>query len=58
MNQAVQHALSVAQEGDTVLLAPASASMDQFASYTARGHAFAKAVTDALGNSTLGNSTE
>ncbi|MDR7293840.1 MULTISPECIES: UDP-N-acetylmuramoyl-L-alanine--D-glutamate ligase [Micrococcaceae] len=51
MKQAVSHALSVAQEGDTVLLAPASASMDQFASYAARGHAFAKAVAEALGKS-------
>jgi UDP-N-acetylmuramoylalanine--D-glutamate ligase len=41
------HALARAARGEatpTVLLAPASASMDQFASYAARGDAFAEAV--------------
>jgi UDP-N-acetylmuramoylalanine--D-glutamate ligase len=44
MNHAVRAAASVAQPNDTVLLAPACASMDQFADYQARGRAFGSAV--------------
>ena len=42
MAQAVQAAGSYAQPGQVVLLAPACASMDQFASYADRGDQFAK----------------
>ncbi|WP_183666167.1 UDP-N-acetylmuramoyl-L-alanine--D-glutamate ligase [Neomicrococcus aestuarii] len=48
MRQAVAAAASVAQDGDTVLMAPAAASMDQFQSYAHRGNAFVQAVQDLL----------
>ena len=40
---------SVAEPGDTVLLAPAAASMDQFADYADRGRRFAEAVRASAG---------
>lgn len=44
MAEAVRTAHSLARPGDTVLLAPACASMDMFVNYNARGDAFAEAV--------------
>lgn len=44
MVEAVQKAASLAQPGDTVLLAPGCASWDMFADYTDRGRQFADAV--------------
>lgn len=44
MTHAVRAAVAVAQPHDTVLLAPACASMDQFHDYHARGRAFRSAV--------------
>ena len=44
INEAVVQAADYAEAGDTVLLAPACASYDQFANYMARGDAFAEAV--------------
>ena len=44
MNDVVMQAIKLAKPGDTVLLAPACASMDQFDSYVERGQLFAQAV--------------
>lgn len=46
MNIAVRHAAKLAGAGDTVLLAPACASLDQYSNYAARGDAFAAAVAE------------
>jgi UDP-N-acetylmuramoylalanine--D-glutamate ligase len=44
MDEAVQAAAELAQPGDTVLLAPAAASMDMFRDYADRGDRYAAAV--------------
>jgi UDP-N-acetylmuramoylalanine--D-glutamate ligase len=44
MDRVVERAARLARPGDTVLLAPACASMDMFDSYSHRGDAFAAAV--------------
>jgi UDP-N-acetylmuramoylalanine--D-glutamate ligase len=44
MADAVQQAAAYAESDDTVLLAPACASFDQFDNYGARGDAFRDAV--------------
>ena len=46
IDEAVVRAAAYAQAGDTVLLAPACASFDQFPNYMARGDAFGAAVQD------------
>jgi len=49
MERAVSAANSLAQAGDSVLLAPSSASMDQFKDYKDRGNRFAAAVKAIIG---------
>jgi len=44
MGEVVRAAAGLARPGDTVLLAPAAASLDMYASYAKRGDAFAAAV--------------
>jgi len=51
MSDAVQHAAGLAQDGDTVLLAPACSSFDMFRSYAERGDQFQRAV-QSLGGQT------
>jgi UDP-N-acetylmuramoylalanine--D-glutamate ligase len=46
MREVVRAAARLAAPGDTVLLAPAAASLDMYASYGKRGDAFAAAVRD------------
>lgn len=55
MRRAVAAARDLAQPGDTVLLAPAGASQDQFVSYAHRGQEFARAVRELTGGTTDGH---
>ncbi|MEN5030601.1 UDP-N-acetylmuramoyl-L-alanine--D-glutamate ligase [Pseudomonas sp. Ps21-P2] len=46
LEEAVQRAADIAQEGDAVLLSPACASLDMFKNFEERGQRFARAVGD------------
>lgn len=50
MPEAVRLAAQLARQGDTVLLAPAAASFDQFTGFADRGDRFARAVRELPGN--------
>jgi UDP-N-acetylmuramoylalanine--D-glutamate ligase len=50
MERAVTLAAQDAQAGDTVLLAPAAASFDQYPNFEKRGDAFVAAVQAVLGD--------
>ena len=49
MDAVIRQAIDTAQTGETVLLAPACASMDQFTSYSHRGDLFASSVHKLVG---------
>jgi hypothetical protein len=54
IEEAVEVAAQVATAGDTVLLAPACASFDQFRDYADRGERFAAAVLEVVGATVTG----
>lgn len=55
MSEAVRAAATFVTRGDTVLLAPAAASMDQFTDYAHRGRLFAEAVAAQIGTENNGS---
>ncbi len=57
MPEAVALAAGIAEAGDSVLLAPAAASMDQFTDYADRGRRFHEAVRARLGGEADGDTT-
>jgi UDP-N-acetylmuramoylalanine--D-glutamate ligase len=58
MAQVVELAAEIARDGDVVLLAPAAASFDQFASYADRGRRFAQAGQQRIGRDAGGRHDE
>ncbi|SIR63089.1 UDP-N-acetylmuramoyl-L-alanine--D-glutamate ligase [Microbacterium sp. RURRCA19A] len=55
MARVVELAAGLARDGDTVLLAPAAASFDQFVSYSDRGERFAHAVREWIAGQDAGS---
>ena len=56
MDVAVARAVAEAEAGDTVLLAPAAASFDQYDNFEQRGDDFSARVRAALGGDSAGSS--
>lgn len=50
LTSAVTHALSIAIDGDAILLSPASPSYGEFRSFEARGELFCQLITDHFGS--------
>ena len=48
MERAVKTAFEEAKEGETILLAPAAASFDQFSSFEERGEAFVSEIKNLI----------
>ncbi len=57
LERAMQLAIEAAQPGDTVLLAPACSSFDQFENYEQRGRAFKELVTRRVNQTATGATT-
>jgi UDP-N-acetylmuramoylalanine--D-glutamate ligase len=58
MARVVELAAGIARDGDVVLLAPAAASFDQFASYADRGRRFAAAVRSRIARGAGGDDAD
>ncbi len=48
MEEAVEHAWHMADDGDVVLLSPACSSLDMFSDYVERGNAFQNAINSIM----------
>ena len=58
MREAALYAIFLANDGDTVLLSPASTSFDEFASFEQRGDTFKQLINDAFRQKNIGEHNE